>query len=1427
MRSRGWTFLMVSVVTLTMLPQLAHAGTRGNPEVTDPRGDVVDPKTGQSLTGSDVANVDLLAIWFQEVGTSDYSVTVRVADLTEPPDFRTGRTLHRYQVFFETSESKFSLLIFRDRLGGSQAFLDVGDTADLDSPNTADQTASLNFNVGSDEIVVTLPRTWTTRVTAQQPRTFSFPDGTILTAIRAQASDGFGDKEGCAGICERLDWAGTGSSFTFGRKNPPNERVQVRGEPTVQAVDPGVAANIALVAQALEPGELTANLTASLSRPGWRIMTPMVDLVFSKAESVPFIVQVLPDPQAIRGETAVLTVEGGSRPAKVLLVVGAEEAGALRSAVDPLSRSAMAPRNVRLFFADSTQTPGASSATASDQQTPIFPARLVGGAPTGSGSEPVVVNFEEDDMRIPLGVWRSDPLVAPTTINGSARVSLPLSWNSLPQLKLLALVGTRLPIDWNTAQAPEGTSRLASAPSSSDSGAGFFEAAGVIAALSLAPGDRLEVALFLEQSAPGSGSATFVPYQATKPAVVDVLMVETVAEIEKTLFRGLNTAVVSGGIGAALNAPAAAGHLFGSLASQDGVSMTLPSVVLPQSIRLDSGAGALPAQQFSGSFEAGDVGSSHAKAHAVTVDAFAVGVRFAVSGDSVPSLFVNNAYYLELFKVNATGAKTFLKASRTYSTQQTLILSYYDLATYGAGKYEVRVIRAFARSSPAGPPGAAYTLKVAQESAVTLPDAFLGAHFFWDYGKSPPGEYDFRFVANAASGTPTIVTQHYRLTGVGPTIPPTSAFRLDSAIVQPGQAINFTDLSRDADGQIVRRTWDFGDGTTADGTLVAHAYQKPGSYAVTLTVEDDFKAVTASAAQRVSVVAGPVGPPVPSGPGSITNGTDIVAPLPATPTGGTMGHYRAFYGGRVPHLEEYPPSWRESELEGRPGADYLSVADRPVYVFGSVPAVPSEVVWGAGGATLENSARVRLAFGAGSVEQELGTARVVAPPPGQALVAGSPVDLSALGTFVAEQDTMTDGLLSIQKQMQAGGATAIRSLTFLEGTLHSDARTVLRGAPGTTLGITTSTLVSAPPGSWVATNNGSGILALPIDAADGLAFPRIDDNQWFAVYDPNGTTVAGVVVAGDAASVRLSLENNELRLEVERFAVGELVAAEYLVAYEVSDADATRYAGVLELARQDAEEVGVAYLNGARAAGVGWAGSGATIQTEVKTGLGGLWDKLNGVDETWTLTVDAPATSGGRDMRLILPAGFATRGAIELRLDGAAVSASSIGALADDQTLLMTFPIDHFSERTIQLKGLLPGVSALWQYVTIALGMALAVGGGFVGVTTLRSRAALRAFQEEARKETGAGPRSAAVARALGGPEPAATPSPLGPEAEKAYKSALLRKLAAQSHPPGPGPQVQYDQCGRCGEPLRFYGDLAMVMCPKCGKANVNPRRMA
>lgn len=76
----------------------------------------------------------------------------------------------------------------------------------------------------------------------------------------------------------------------------------------------------------------------------------------------------------------------------------------------------------------------------------------------------------------------------------------------------------------------------------------------------------------------------------------------------------------------------------------------------------------------------------------------------------------------------------------------------------------------------------------------------------------------------------------------------------DFSHVEQGLTANFTDASTDADGSIVSRNWDFGDGTGATSTNPGHTYASAGTYQVTLTVVDDAGA-SSSVVRSVAVSA--------------------------------------------------------------------------------------------------------------------------------------------------------------------------------------------------------------------------------------------------------------------------------------------------------------------------------------------------------------------------------------------------------------------------------------------------------------------------------------------------------------------------------------------------------------------------------------------
>lgn len=134
--------------------------------------------------------------------------------------------------------------------------------------------------------------------------------------------------------------------------------------------------------------------------------------------------------------------------------------------------------------------------------------------------------------------------------------------------------------------------------------------------------------------------------------------------------------------------------------------------------------------------------------------------------------------------------------------------------------------------------------------------------FLWDFGDGSPvasgreiehkferaGEYLVTLVVVGPSGTGR-TTAFVRVLNN----PPSAAFTFQPSDPFEDEKVTFDGTSSsDPDGDITRWSWDFGDGATAEGQIVTHAFDLPGKYLVMLTVIDSAGA-QASTSKLVTV----------------------------------------------------------------------------------------------------------------------------------------------------------------------------------------------------------------------------------------------------------------------------------------------------------------------------------------------------------------------------------------------------------------------------------------------------------------------------------------------------------------------------------------------------------------------------------------------
>ena len=97
------------------------------------------------------------------------------------------------------------------------------------------------------------------------------------------------------------------------------------------------------------------------------------------------------------------------------------------------------------------------------------------------------------------------------------------------------------------------------------------------------------------------------------------------------------------------------------------------------------------------------------------------------------------------------------------------------------------------------------------------------------------GEYRVELTVTDNDGGTSTVEQITNIQG----LPPTAEFSYYPSDITASQEVYFSDISSDPDGSITSWLWDLGDGTTSTEQNPAHTYDLPGSYLVTLTVEDE------------------------------------------------------------------------------------------------------------------------------------------------------------------------------------------------------------------------------------------------------------------------------------------------------------------------------------------------------------------------------------------------------------------------------------------------------------------------------------------------------------------------------------------------------------------------------------------------------------
>src|SRR5262245_29948869 len=178
--------------------------------------------------------------------------------------------------------------------------------------------------------------------------------------------------------------------------------------------------------------------------------------------------------------------------------------------------------------------------------------------------------------------------------------------------------------------------------------------------------------------------------------------------------------------------------------------------------------------------------------------------------------------------------------------------------------------------------------------------------------------------------------------GGGGNIPPTASFTSSCNAL----TCTFTDGSSDADGTIVSRSWDFGDGQTSTTTNPSHTYASAGTYTVTLTVTDNASA-TGSTTRSVSPTSG--------GPAKVII-NEVLANEPGSSTTGEAVEI-VNIGGTAISIAGWTLS-DGSAVRHTFAAGTTLQPGKAISVFGGASAIPSGIVAVAassGGLSLANA----------------------------------------------------------------------------------------------------------------------------------------------------------------------------------------------------------------------------------------------------------------------------------------------------------------------------------------------------------------------------------------------------------------------------------------------------------------------------------------